>query len=194
MDDLLAIVARVANAEKLREAAKLRSYLSAAYVAAIRARQDERGLPALRSLKVTHNPARDLVTIDGASEARERALSVAGLRAYWHRIVALRHPAGALLRFYLLTGGQRIEQLGRLTRDDLDSDLQSVRIHDGTGRRKVARAHDVPLVPAAADALGAMGQQLSPYLFTVTAGASWAVHATVRHRVQPPIGRLPKDN
>jgi hypothetical protein len=94
-----------ASAEKLREAAKLRSYLSAAYVAAIRARQDARGLPALRRLKVTHNPARDLVTIDNASEARERALSVAELRAYWHRIVALRDPAGALLRFHLLTGG-----------------------------------------------------------------------------------------
>jgi hypothetical protein len=184
MDDLLAVVARVANAEKLREAAKLRSYLSAAYAAAIRARQDARGLPALRSLKVTHNPARDLVTIDGASEARERALSVAELRAYWHRIVALRDPTGALLRFHLLTGGQRIEQLGRLTRDDLDSDLKAVRIHDGKGRRKVARVHDVPLVPAATDALCAMGRQLGPYLFTVTAGASGAVYATVRHRVR----------
>lgn len=93
MDDLLVVVARVANAEKLREVATLRSYLSAAYAAAIRARQDARGLPALRSLKVTHIPARDLVTIDGASEARERALSVAELRAYWHRIVALCVPA-----------------------------------------------------------------------------------------------------
>ena len=183
-DDLLAVVARVANASKLREAAKLRSYLKAAYAAAIRARQDARGLPALRDLKITHNPAGDLVTIDGASQARERALSLAELRAYWHRIVALPDPAGALLRFHLLTGAQRIEQLGRLTLDDFDTDLQSVRIRDGKGRRKVARIHDVPLIPAALKALQAMGQQLGAHLFTVTHGASGAVYCTVQHRVR----------
>jgi hypothetical protein len=191
-DDLLAVVARVANADKLREAAKLRSYLSAAYASAIRARQDARGLPALRDLKITHNPARDLVTIDGASKARERALSVAELRAYWQRIAALPDPAGALLRFHLLTGGQRIEQLGRLTRDDYDTDLEAVRIRDGKGRRKVARIHDVPLIPAAADALRAMGQQLGPYLFTVTAGESGAVYATVQHRVRAVVDAMEK--
>lgn len=183
-DDLLAVVARIANANKLREAAKLRSYLKAAYAAAIRARQDARGLPALRALKVTHNPAGDLVTIEGASNARDRALSVAELRAYWQRICALPDPDGALLRFHLLTGGQRIEQLGRLTRDDLDSDLACVRIRDSKGRRKVARIHDVPLIPAALDALHAMGSELGPHLFTVTHGESGAVYATVQHRVR----------
>ena len=183
-DDLLAVVARVANAGKLREAAKLRSYLKAAYAAAIRARQDARGLPALRDLKITHNPAGDLVTIDGASQARERALSMAELRAYWRRICALPDPAGALLRFHLLTGAQRIEQLGRLTLDDFDTDLESVRIRDGKGRRKVARIHDVPLIPVALEALRTMGQGLGPYLFTVTAGASGAVYYTVQHRVR----------
>lgn len=183
-DDLLAVVARVANADKLREAAKLRSYLKAAYAAAIRARQDARGLPTLRALKITHNPAGDLVTIEGASNARDRALSVAELRAYWKRICALPDPAGALLRFHLLTGGQRIEQLGRLTRDDLDSDLDCVRIRDSKGRRKVARIHDVPLIPAALEALHAMGCELGPHLFTVTHGESGAVYATVQHRVR----------
>jgi len=190
MDDLLAVVARVANADKLREAAKLRSYLKAAYAAAIRARQDARGLPALRALKITHNPAGDLVTIEGASNARDRALSVAELRAYWKRIGALPDPAGALLRFHLLTGGQRIEQLGRLTRNDLDIDLDAIRIRDGKGRRKVARIHDVPLIPVALEALQAMGQQLGPYLFTVTAGESGAVYATVQHRVRAVVDAM----
>ena len=53
------------------------------------ARQDARGLPALRALRITSNPARDLVTIEGATRARERALSLAELRAYWKRLVAL---------------------------------------------------------------------------------------------------------
>jgi hypothetical protein len=180
MDDLLPVIARVANADKLREAAKLRSYIRAAYAAAIRARQDARGLPALQDLRITHNPARDLATIEGATQSRERALSVAELRAYWIRIAALPGSAGALLRFHLLTGGQRIKQLTRLTVDDYDGDLQSVRIMDKKGRRKVARIHDVPLIPAALEAMRAMGHQLGSHLFTLTHGASPASYESMR--------------
>lgn len=59
-----------------------------------------------------------------------------------------------------------------------------MRIRDGKGRRKVARNHDVPLIPAARAALDAMGQQLGPYLFTVSAGQSGAAYLTVQHRVR----------
>jgi len=181
MDDLLSVVARVADTGKLREAAKLRSYVRAAYGAAIRARQSAQGLAALRDLKITSNPARDLVTIEGASQSRERALSVAELRAYWRRIVALPGIPGALLRFHLLTGGQRVRQLSRLKVDDLDSDAQSVRIMDKKGRRKVARIHDVPLIDAAAEALQVMGHDQEPgYLFTLTSGITPASYESLR--------------
>jgi integrase len=177
----LSVIARIADAGKLREAAKLRSYVRAAYAAAIRARQSAQGLAALRDLKITSNPARDLVTIEGASQSRERALSVAELRAYWRRIVALPGIPGALLRFHLLTGGQRVRQLGRLTVDDLDGDAQSVRILDRKGRRKVARIHDVPLIDAAAEALQAMGHDQEPgYLFTLTSGITPASYESLR--------------
>src|SRR5688572_334462 len=53
MDDLLAVVAKVVNDGKLTEARKLRAYLLAAYQAALRARQDARGLAALRDLRIT---------------------------------------------------------------------------------------------------------------------------------------------
>ncbi|MBU8976401.1 tyrosine-type recombinase/integrase [Lysobacter sp. MMG2] len=185
MDDLLAVVAKVTDDGKLTEARKLRAYLLAAYQAAIRARQDARGLAALRELRVTTNPARDLAAIDGGSNARDRALSVAELRAYWKRIEAMPGPKGALLRFHLLTGAQRVEQLARLKTDDHDADTQRVRLRDAKGRRKVARVHDVPLIPEAADALQAMApERLGPYLFTVTAGESGAVYATVQHRIR----------
>jgi hypothetical protein len=184
-DDLLAVIAKIADANKLREAAKVRSYLTAAYAAALRARQDARGLPALRALRITSNPARDLVTIEGATKARERALSLAELRAYWKRLVALPDPAGALLRFHLLTGGQRTEQLGRLTLDDYDADLKTIRLRDGKGRRKIARIHDVPLIPPAIAAMTAMkGGAIGTHLFTVTGGESGAVYATVQHRIR----------
>ena len=206
-DDLLSVIAKLADAGKLREAAKLRAYLRAAYAAAIRARQDARALPALRTLRVTVNPARDLVTIEGATKARERALSLAELREYWTRICALDDPSGALLRFHLLTGAQRVEQLGRLTTDDFDVDLNTVRIRDGKGRRKVARIHDVPLIPSAADAMKAMrtlpkdheskdakrtdkAVALGPFLFTVTYGESGAVYSTVQHRVREVVAAM----
>lgn len=185
MDDLLAVVAKVTDDGKLTEARKLRAYLLAAYQAAIRARQDARGLAALRELRITANPARDLAAIDGGSNARDRALSVAELRAYWARIGAIPGAKGALLRFHLLTGAQRVEQLARLTADDYDGDAQTVRLRDAKGRRKVARVHDVPLIPAAAEALQAMApERLGPFLFTVTAGESGAVYATLQHRMR----------
>ena len=190
-DDLLAVVARVADEGKLREASKLRAYLRAAYAAGIRAKQDARSLPALRELRLTANPARDLVTIDGASQARERALSVAELRAYWRRISAAHDIGGALLRFHLLTGGQRIEQLARVTVTDYDVDLRVIRLRDTKGRRRQPRIHDVPLSTPAAQAMRAMqGGKLGPYVFTVTAGESGAAYSTVQQRLRPIVAAM----
>jgi len=184
-DDCLAVVARLVEAGTLRQAGKLRSYLRAAFAAAIRARQDPRALPALRALALSVNPARDLATIEGSSKPRERALSLAELRVYWRRITDLPDPAGALLRFHLLTGGQRIDQLARLTTDDFDPDAPSVRIRDSKGRRAAPRNHDVPLVAAAVDALRAMrGGTLGPCLFTMNAGASGVAYKTVSDHVR----------
>jgi len=191
MDDLLAVVARVTDAGKLTEARKLRAYLLAAYKAAISARQDARGLAALRNLRINANPARDLAAIDGGNNARERALSVSEIRAYWRRIAALPDPAGALLRFHLLTGAQRIEQLARLTTADLDRDAHTVRLRDSKGRRKVARIHDVPLLPEASQALSALvPARIGPYLFSVTAGASGAVYSTVQVRLRGVVAEM----
>jgi hypothetical protein len=179
-DDLLTVVARVADMGKLREASKLRSYLRAAYASAIRARQSAQGMPALRALKLTHNPASDLVTIEGASKPRDRALSVAELRAYWKRISAIPDTSGAMLRFHLLTGGQRIKQLSRLKVTDYDSDSQSIRIQDRKGKRRTPRPHDVPLIAAAQEALQAMRGEAGPYLFTLTKGFSPISYESLR--------------
>lgn len=184
-DDLISVVAKPAQDGKLREAAKLRSYLRAAYAAAIGARQSAQALPALRDLRITTNPARDIVTIQGASNSRDRNLSVAELRAYWKRISKSPDPGDAMLRFHLLTGGQRIEQLGRLTTTDRDPDAVAVLLRDSKGRRKAPRLHSVPLIPAAVDALEAMqGGTLGPYLFTITGGQSGAVYTTIQRRMR----------
>jgi len=184
-DDVLAIVARVTNAGKLTEARKLLAYIGAAYRAAIRSRQDARSTADLRELRIRNNPARDVVAVDGGANARERALSVAKLRAYWRRIAEPAGQATAMLRFHLLIGAQRIEQLARLTADDFDRDNGTIRLRDGKGRRKAPRAHDVPLLPEAVEAMQAMApQRVGPFLFTVTAGETGAVYSTVQHRMR----------
>lgn len=182
-DDLVGMLAPLADAGKLREAAKLRSYLMAAYKAAMGARQDARATTSMRELKITQNPTRDLVTINGASQPRERALSVAELRAYWRHVSAMKSPDGALLRFHLLTGGQRVEQLARVKFDDFDPDLKTIRILDGKGRRATPRNHIVPLSQVAIAQIDLMGKGLGPYIFTVTNGKSGVSYRSFESRL-----------
>jgi integrase len=188
-DALLAIIAEPADAGKLRQAEKLRAYLRAAYSAGMKARHNAKALPALRGLRVTTNPARDLTPIEGANKARHRALSLAELRAYWQRIC--HRPDYAALRFHLLTGGQRIEQLARVTQADYDVDTQSIRIMDTKGRRTNAREHHVPLLLDAIDALRSMhGGEAGPYLFTLTGGLSGADASGIFKRVHAVAGAM----
>ncbi|MDE2406846.1 MAG: integrase family protein [Xanthomonadaceae bacterium] len=182
-DDLMDAVARLADADKLREAAKLRSYLRAAYAAGVRAKHNAKAIKALRELRLSHNPAADLASIEGGTRARERALSVAELRHYWRRIAAMPGEDGALLRFHLLTGCQRVEQLARLQLSDVENGR--IRIRDTKGRRVQARIHVVPLLPEAAEALKAMqGGVHGPYAFTVTQGLQGASYGVVQNRVR----------
>jgi hypothetical protein len=169
-EDLLQVVARLVHDGKLREAAKLRSYLRAAYAAAVAARHDPAALPRLRELKLSTNPARDLATIEGNTQSGERHLSLAELRCYWRRINEPGFYYGPLLRFHLLTGAQRIAQLSRAMSADFDVDAKALRLYDKKGRRKKPREHDVPLIADAIDAMVGMGN--GPYLFTLTRGTT----------------------
>jgi integrase len=180
VDDVMPAFHGLAKAGKLREAEKLRAYLRAAYTAARKARTDAT-MHAFAGFRIQANPLADLdvsrpkqAAEQATQAARERkwALSEAQLAAYWKRIVADVSPNGALLRFHLLTGGQRIEQLARLTAADFDADQKTITLQDTKGRRTQAHAHVVPLLPEAAEALKAMRGDAGPYLFTLDAGAS----------------------
>src|SRR3546814_10564076 len=71
--------------------------------------------------------------------------------------------------------------LARATGADVDEDAKSFRLLDYKGRRANPRPHDVPLIPAAMEALEAMRTpQAGPYLFTVTGGETAATNSTVR--------------
>lgn len=184
LDELIDVIARLADQEKMREADKLRAYLRAAYAAAIRAKQSARMHPGLRRLNISVNPARDLMPVEGGANARNRTLSVAELQAYWNRIKVRADVTGALLRFHLLTGGQRIAQLARVQMSACDPVASTFLMQDPKGRRKAVRQHLVPLLPGAKAAAEAMrGGQLGPFLFTVTAGQSGADYSSVRYHL-----------
>jgi hypothetical protein len=187
-EDGVSIVGPIARAGKLREAAKLRSYMRSAFSVAVRSHTDPKAAPELRKFGIRSNPFVELATIEGSSQARDRALSVTELRAYWKRIAG-----SPLLRFHLLTGAQRVEQLARVIVGDYDADETAVVLRDTKGRRKVARAHVIPLVPAAVDAMKEMGGgSLGEYVFTVNSGETGAAYATVRHRLEHVVAMMRK--
>lgn len=202
LDDLLPILSRMVRAKKLREGGKIRSYLRAAYAAAIAAKQDAAAPDALRALNVSRNPARDLATLD-SGQPRDRVLSVSELRAYWRRIEAMPGRHGALLRFHLLTGGQRIAQLMRLKWSDHDHDADtgtgSVRLLDIKGRRRLPRVHLVPLLPRMAADLATLrgdndgdgdGDGARPHLFSLTAGKAPATYDEFRGIMDPVVANM----
>jgi len=200
LDDLLPILSRLVRAKKLREGGKVRSYLRAAYAAAIAAKQDAAAPDALRVLNVSRNPARDLATLD-SGQPRDRVLSVAELRAYWRRIEVMPGREGALVRFHLLTGGQRIAQLMRLKWSDHDHDTDtgtgSVRLLDIKGRRRVPRVHLVPLLPLMAADLAVLrgdddsgGDGARPHLFSLTAGKAPANYDEFRGIMDPVVASM----
>ena len=143
---------RLVELDKDRTANKLRSYVRAAYQTAKAARSKASIPVRFKSYNVTHNPGADTEPDESANRADKNPLSAEELRTYWQAIKALPGLRGSILRLHLLTGGQRIEQLVKLTSASVQDD--SITLLDGKGRPgKPARPHTLPLVPMAAAAL-----------------------------------------
>ena len=202
---ILQIIRFIVDQGKLRAADKLRCHIRAAYAAAIRARSDGAALPVLSVLGVTTNPAKDIPPIRNSSQTKDRVLSLAELQAYWQHIKNLNTPAGALLRFHLLTGGQRIRQLARATHDDYDADSQTLTLKDPKGRRHQPRQHTIPILPQAHEAMGVMHgvgtAQYTPenttnkssqsnYIWSVTQGQYGACYSTASKALKQVIEQI----
>jgi hypothetical protein len=186
VEDLLRPVAALVKAGKLRQAAALRSHLSAAYAAGLRARTDPAAPEALRELRIASNPARDLATVRGAIRARDRALSAPELAAYWRRVQELEDPHRSLLTVHLLTGAQRVEQLARATVADWDRRAGTLTLRDPKGRRELPRVHVVPTLPPVAAAIVAMRRGAAadhPFVWTLTHGKGGCSYAAAHDLV-----------
>lgn len=186
--DVLQILQRLLKAKKRRTAGKARAYIRAAYAAAINARMDAAG-GELRLFGIETNPAANVAAIEDSSRPRERALGLSELRALWQRINRPEEPAGPALRFYLLTGGQRFEQLRRATRTDIQEG--ALILWDGKGRRTKPRRHAVPLLPEALEAINAMTTPAAgDYLLSLTNGKTPADGGAVRRAVSQLAARM----
>lgn len=137
----------IVEAGKGRTAAKCRAYLRAAYSLALRAELEPDAPAALLGFNLQSNPIAPTGALAQFSRARDRALSREELAAYVRRLDAMADGnTKDALRLQLLLGGQRIEQLLRVTVTDFDSDSETLLLRDPKGARQEARLHWVPVV------------------------------------------------
>lgn len=134
---------------KLRQTAKLRAYLQAAFAFGLGF-----DLNPLRPVEavlfgLTANPVRDVPTIEGADRAETWALSKDELKAVLAAIEALPERHRAIAKSMLYLAGQRTEMLTRVTWADFYSDdehgpvMQLVDLKGGNG--SLPRLHLLPM-------------------------------------------------
>lgn len=152
-DDCDRIIEGIESAGKPRQADKIRAYMKTAFRKAINARGKRRYPEGLRIADIKINPCADIEKVAGSSNARDRALSVAEFRAYWTHIKKMPEPRRSVMMLHVLSGGQRIDQLRRVTLTDIDRDSGTMTILDGKGRRTTPYKHVVPLLPDALTAI-----------------------------------------
>lgn len=178
---------RLLKAGAVRDPEKLAALMKAAFNAA-RGAQSDASRHRYAGLKVKGNPLVDLrvprpkKSADEARKAKaERywTLTQPQLAAYWARIAAQDDAYGAMLRLHLLTGGQRREQLARLTRDDWHGEV--ITLWDGKGRRRELREHKLPLLPEAVEAIQAMAGDKGDFLVTADKGRTAASASVLDH-------------
>lgn len=146
--DLRPVLARLVDAKKGRTAGKARSYLHAAYAAAIRADFDPDAPEALCGFQIESNPVTVMPSMAHHNRAGQRVLSEAELCAYMAKLSGLSLMTRLALELDLVLGGQRPTQLLRVAAADVDviADPGEIVLLDPKGARRQARVHVLPLL------------------------------------------------
>jgi integrase len=150
--DLRQVLARLIDEKKGRTAGKLRSYIRAAYAAAIRAENDPTAPATLLGFGIEYNPADALPALTHLSVPGDRTLSDDELLLYMNGIDGYPLVTRTALRVALYLGGQRPAQLLRVKPEDVEligNDDGEIRLRDAKGARKQARLHVLPLTGVA---------------------------------------------
>ncbi len=133
-----------------RTAAKLRSYLRAAYALAARARVDVDVSGHFVDFDIATNPVENTGTLSRFNNTRDRVLTKTELQTLWQRLKTARESVvndAAMLCIAL--GGQRPTQLVRVTINNVDSIKKTITMYDPKGRRQQPRPHVLPLTDEA---------------------------------------------
>jgi integrase len=156
VDQFVALISALTEAGKGRTAAKLRSYLRAAYSLALSSKTDPDAPLILRSFGIEANPVASVGAraLSKYNRARKRVLDASEMGAFLRRVDALRDGAQKdALRLLLFLGGQRPMQLLRVTPADVDLKAGTITLYDSKGSRREPRRHVLPLVKQAAEIL-----------------------------------------
>jgi len=177
VDDFVGLLTNLIHVDKGRTAAKLRSYLGAAYSLAIRAKTDPDAPVGIRTFGISTNPIASIGALSKYNRPRDRVLSASELRRFLERVLSLEEGVKRdvlLLSLYL--GGQRPAQLLRARLSDLDLNAKTVTLRDGKGARSQPRIHVLPVTKSAeaifqrlavrSAGFGAQQDGKSPPLFT----------------------------
>lgn len=141
------------GAGKKRTAAKLRSYLRAAYALAQQARTDSSKPRELKAFCIELNPIAATGALSEANRQRRTALTQAELgeavRLLEAKLQAGYDDALAAILLSVRLGGQRPAQVLRIAPKDVNTEAWTITIWDRKGRRTEPREHVLP-VPRAA--------------------------------------------
>ncbi|MCY1199113.1 hypothetical protein D9M72_105090 [compost metagenome] len=156
------ILARLVGPEverkKGRTALKLRSYAGAAYKMALGAGIDPMAPAAAKEFGLTVNPVNAVPATKMAAafnRTGNRVLDADELRHYLAHVAALENDLPRLaLQLQIVTGGQRMQQLLRITHADVMDKV--VNLYDPKGKRLQPRLHTLPMLPEVDEILAAL--------------------------------------
>lgn len=166
--------------KKGRTALKLRSYMAAAFKVALGAGTDPMESAGTDSFGLTGNPAAAVPATKMAAafnKPGERTLNDEELRIYLAHLEAWPSALPRLaLKLQIVAGGQRLQQLLRLTHADITEKTMSLR--DPKGQRTQARLHVIPIIPEIAEILAEL-RALNPIEAGGKAGLLFASRGAV---------------
>ena len=155
-----ALIRTVVEKGHARTAAKLRSYLRAAFSLAQGADTNPQAPAALVLFGVETNPIASTAAIKNSTGTRDVTMTDHELgeflRLLRERRAAQHDDALAAIELSLVLAGQRLAQVLRVTRDDVNLMAGTITLWDPKGRRETARRHVLPLTDVAVDLLKAI--------------------------------------
>ena len=171
VQNLTSVIASVVSQGKGREAAKLRSYMAAAYSAALKSESDPEIPPCLHGFNLSANPAQSVAPLSKYNRARDVVLANAEFKEFWKRLKGIGGATGAALRLCVLLGGQRPFQLLRLQVRDINWEDETIMLFDPKGNRTEPKRHILPLTPPVRHELATLAATNRPYPFSSRKGA-----------------------